>query len=70
MVQLSLSGNSLSITVEDDGIGFDPTTLNNSSGIGMSNINNRVELLNGKLDIKSVPNEGSSFHIEIENYEG
>lgn len=69
LVQLSLSGNSLSITVEDDGIGFDPSTLSNSSGIGMSNINNRVELLNGTIDIKSAPNEGSSFHIEIENYE-
>ncbi|MBY0535659.1 MAG: sensor histidine kinase [Chitinophagaceae bacterium] len=69
LVQLSLSGNCLSITVEDDGIGFDPTTLSNSSGIGMSNINNRIELLNGTIDIKSAPNEGSSFHIEIENYE-
>lgn len=55
----------LTVTVEDDGKGFDTTTLKQASGIGWSNIQNRVEFLKGKIDIKSLPGKGTSVLIEI-----
>jgi two-component system, NarL family, sensor kinase len=51
----------LAITVEDDGTGFDTALL----GIGWSNIQNRVNFLKGKVDVKSGNGKGTSVLIEI-----
>lgn len=55
----------LAITVEDDGIGFDKVLLSRSTGIGWSNIQNRVDFLKGKVDVKSGNGKGTSVLIEI-----
>jgi two-component system, NarL family, sensor kinase len=55
----------LTVTVEDDGKGFDTSTLKNSSGIGWSNIQNRVEFLKGTVDVNSQAGKGTSVLIEI-----
>lgn len=64
IVQLSNTDNSLTLTVEDDGKGFDKTKLENSKGIGWSSIQNRVEFLKGTLDLDT-SDKGTSIHIEI-----
>jgi signal transduction histidine kinase len=63
-VQFSRIGNVISLTVEDNGKGFDINNLE-KNGIGISNIQNRVDYLNGKMDIKS-DEKGTSTHIEFE----
>jgi len=63
-VQFSRIGNVISLTVEDNGNGFDVNNLK-KNGIGLSNIQNRVNYLNGKMDIKS-DEKGTSTHIEFE----
>ena len=65
LVQLAKIEQNISITVEDDGIGFNTELLNNVEGIGWSNIKNRVDFLKGKWDIQSTPNSGTSVHIEF-----
>ena len=65
IVQVTHIDDILSITVEDDGKGFDTLTLKNEKGIGWTNIQNRVEFLKGKLDINSQPGKGTSVHIEL-----
>jgi two-component system, NarL family, sensor kinase len=65
IVQVTNSNNLLSITVEDDGKGFDINTLKENKGIGWTNIQNRVEFLKGKLDIKTKEGEGTSVQIEL-----
>ncbi|MGN6352099.1 MAG: tetratricopeptide repeat-containing sensor histidine kinase [Parafilimonas sp.] len=55
----------LAITVEDDGKGFDVASLKQSGGMGWHNIENRVEFLNGKLDIQSGVDKGTSVMIEF-----
>ncbi|WP_327138705.1 sensor histidine kinase [Niabella yanshanensis] len=65
IVQLSVTGNTLSVTVEDDGKGLDTASLKQSTGIGWSNIENRILFLNGKLDIQSANNKGTSVLIEL-----
>jgi two-component system, NarL family, sensor kinase len=65
IVQLSKTGDKLTITVEDDGKGFDIACLNMAKGIGWTNIMNRVEFLKGKLDINSHPGKGTSVLIEL-----
>jgi signal transduction histidine kinase len=65
IVQLSKSGEKLSITVEDNGKGFDTSCLNMAKGIGWTNIMNRIEFLKAKLDITSRIGKGTSVLIEL-----
>ena len=60
-VQLSLSiiAGNLSLLVVDNGKGFD--VAKRRKGIGISNMYNRVETLNGRLDIKSKEGEGCTL---------
>jgi two-component system, NarL family, sensor kinase len=65
LVQVTRNEGRLTITVEDDGKGFDTMLLSRAKGIGWSNIQNRVDFLKGKLDISSVQGTGTSVHIEL-----
>ncbi|NOY48269.1 MAG: sensor histidine kinase [Chlorobi bacterium] len=64
LVQINThDNNNLLITIEDDGIGFNPN--NNYKGLGLKNIRSRVELLKGDLNIES-NNTGTSIQINID----
>ena len=65
IVQVSKTDHIISVTVEDDGKGFDTSILKQSKGIGWSNILNRVEFLKGKLDVNSQPGKGTSVLVEL-----
>lgn len=64
-VQLTWIGSNVSLTVEDNGKGFDVSSLEASKGAGFRNVQARVDYLNGKLDIQSTPEEGTSVLVEI-----
>ncbi|WP_162915369.1 tetratricopeptide repeat-containing sensor histidine kinase [Paraflavitalea soli] len=66
IVQISRTGDKVSLTVEDDGGGFDPAILQGTKGLGWSNIQNRVGYLKGNTDIRSEPGKGTSVLIEFE----
>lgn len=54
------------ISVEDDGQGFEPAQANaKHSGIGLTSIRNRVDLLAGTLSIESRPSRGTIVTIEL-----
>ncbi|WP_087137541.1 tetratricopeptide repeat-containing sensor histidine kinase [Elizabethkingia meningoseptica] len=53
------------ITIEDNGCGFDPENIKNTKGIGCSSIRNRVNYMNGKLEIDSVIDQGTTINIEL-----
>jgi signal transduction histidine kinase len=65
IVQVAKSENQLTVTVEDDGKGFDTAIIKGTSGIGWANIQNRVDFLKGKLDVNSEPGKGTSVLIEL-----
>jgi two-component system NarL family sensor kinase len=65
IVQITKLENLISLTVEDDGRGFDTKILKIKNGIGWVNIQNRIEFLKGKLDITSKECEGTSVQIEL-----
>lgn len=65
IVQVNKLDDKISVTVEDDGRGFDTVLLITSKGIGWSNIQNRVDFLKGKLDVNSEPGKGTSVLIEL-----
>lgn len=65
VVDCSQNENLFLITVEDNGIGFNTNDMDYFTGLGLKNIKNRVDLLKGKLEIKSTSNGGSIFNIEL-----
>ncbi|WP_162915712.1 tetratricopeptide repeat-containing sensor histidine kinase [Paraflavitalea soli] len=65
VVQIIKNETGIAITVEDDGKGFDTAILQRSKGIGWSNIHSRIDYLNGKMDIESTPQKGTSVLIEL-----
>lgn len=64
LVQLMENDGRVSLTVEDDGKGFDPEKLKTAPGVGWLNIQSRVEYLNGTLDLRSEAGKGTSVSIE------
>jgi two-component system, NarL family, sensor kinase len=65
IVQLHKEDNKMLLTVEDDGKGFDTSLLDKPTGIGWNNIKNRLDYLNAKLDLQSIPGRGTSVNVEI-----
>jgi len=65
-IQLMIDEDIISLTVQDDGDGFDPGSVKN--GTGLTNIRTRISAYNGKMDIYSSPGNGSEISIEIEFY--
>lgn len=63
-VQMSCQNHLLQITVEDDGKGFDKAEVK-GKGIGLSNIESRIEYLNATVDFMS-NNKGTSYTFEID----
>ncbi|KAF2509846.1 ATP-binding protein [Flavobacterium foetidum] len=65
LVSCSQNKDVFFITVEDNGKGFDVTQTESKEGMGLKNIRNRVAFLNGKIEIDSEINKGTSTYIEL-----
>lgn len=69
LVQLNYhEDGSLSITIEDDGIGLPEGAFEKSYSMGLRNVKERINDLGGKLDIQSSSESGTSFYLEFESY--
>ncbi|MEQ9186990.1 MAG: sensor histidine kinase [Cryomorphaceae bacterium] len=68
-VQVNRSETTLSVTVEDDGKGFDPAKAKRQGGMGLENLSARAAKLNGSYHIDSAPGRGSISIIEIPIHE-
>ncbi len=55
----------LCLTVSDRGRGFDPQELTEAAGFGLLSIRERIELLGGRMRIKSAEGQGSTFFIVV-----
>ncbi len=57
------------LEIEDDGIGFDvnavDSTYHERGSLGMVNLRERSELVNGVLHIKSTPGKGTQIQVVI-----
>jgi len=64
-VLLKKTDENLFFSVADNGIGFDPETINKKKTLGLLGIKERTLLLGGTYEFKSRPGEGSETIISI-----
>ena len=64
-VDLNYSSASITLSLNDNGIGFNINQLEISNGRGLKNIKTRIEALNGKINFSSIANQGTEFDIAI-----
>ncbi len=65
-IHITNHDDSLNIMVEDNGKGFNPTQITKTKkGMGISNIDKRIEHLDGKMTIESEHNKGTTVIIDI-----
>jgi signal transduction histidine kinase len=62
-VDLDRSGDRVDLSVEDDGIGFQPT--GDPGGIGFVTMRDRIGAVGGELEIISEPGAGVTVHVTI-----
>jgi signal transduction histidine kinase len=55
----------LEVTIVDDGKGFDLQALSENSGLGLRNIQQRAALHGGRVEIDSIPGEGTRLTIRV-----
>lgn len=65
-IQLIQHENELNVLIEDNGVGFDvQKTLRDANGIGLKNIQSRIEFLKGNVFFDSYPGKGTTITIEL-----
>jgi PAS domain S-box-containing protein len=64
-VLLSLEEDGCRLSIRDDGVGFDPETVEHYGGYGLENMRNRLEKINGALIIDGEPGKGTTLEIEV-----
>ena len=64
-ISLIRDEDGISATVEDNGKGFDTADSSKNSGLGLKNIQTRVEYLKGTVDFDSSPGKGTLVAIHV-----
>lgn len=66
-VFLTIKKGSKNVTalIEDDGIGFDPLVLENNDSFGLMGIQERVSVLKGIFNIKSIIGKGTTIKVVL-----
>ncbi len=63
LVQLTRSGDDVAILVEDNGVGFDPTSV--SRGMGTDNLRQRVQFIQGEMSVQTAVGQGVSTLVTV-----
>lgn len=64
-IEFLCTESNLNIVVEDNGIGFNPNDNDFKEGMGLSNINKKIEAMEGDIVVESVPKNGSTVIIDV-----
>lgn len=65
-VEIEVGDDAASVTVRDDGTGFDPSSVAiRARRLGLTSMEERAEALGGRLEIESAPGLGTSVRVEV-----
>ncbi|MEM9986384.1 MAG: sensor histidine kinase, partial [Bacteroidota bacterium] len=64
-LRLIQSSDKLILQYRDDGQGFDPQDSENQKGLGTQNIQSRIQMIGGKMDLQTAPGQGVQVQVEV-----
>jgi PAS domain S-box-containing protein len=64
-VSMKGTGHDVLLSVQDDGIGFDPEEVREKPGLGFSSMRERVSLIHGEFSISSEPERGTVITVRV-----
>lgn len=64
-ILLNRRNGALVMTIEDNGVGFDPNLIANETRLGLFGMRERVDMLGGQLMIESSPGKGTTISVEV-----
>jgi signal transduction histidine kinase len=64
-VSLECIGHDLFLSIQDDGIGFDPAEVREKPGLGFSSMRERAILMQGEFSIRSQPERGTVIDVKV-----
>jgi two-component system sensor histidine kinase DegS len=62
-ISLNIDTDAVKMTVDDNGVGFDVSEIQKTGGLGLKLIRERVELMNGSMNIDTTPGKGCAISI-------
>jgi signal transduction histidine kinase len=67
-VTMACTPSVTTISIEDDGVGFDPSTVARSmeGGFGLASMRERVEQVGGRITVHTAPNQGTTIRVELD----
>ncbi len=65
-VHISADDDDITMTISDDGRGFDVAAALEDGGMGLQNMEERVDELDGDLTIESTPGQGTMITVQID----
>ena len=64
-IRLERDLHEVQLRIEDDGVGFEPGQPDSRRGLGLKNMNERVRMLGGKLNVEAAPGKGTRIEVTI-----
>ena len=66
-VKIDCLGGGVTLTIEDDGVGFDPSIVSSSmdGGFGLASMRERVEQIGGRLDVRTAADQGTTIIVRL-----
>ncbi len=65
LVELRTDQEGIVLTIKDDGCGFDPDNITNRNGFGLEGMQERANLVGGKLTIETAPSRGTKICCKV-----
>lgn len=62
-VRLAGRDNTITLTIEDSGVGFDPAQVRGGAGLGLVSMEERARLIQGEFRVKSKPGQGTVISV-------
>lgn len=68
VVELRQEAGALTLTVSDNGVGFEESTMSQSAGLGLAGMQERAARLGGNVLVRSARNQGTTIILRIDRF--
>jgi signal transduction histidine kinase len=64
-ILITITGDNIILIIEDDGIGFDITSVQNKKSFGILGMKERIVSLGGSFELTSLPGKGTTITVRL-----